>query len=89
MTTRHGGRRDTAARAALAPLVAAGTTCWRCGLPIDPGQPWDAGHLDDLATGGHPAGRRLPEHRRCNRAAGAVLGRLLRPLTRAQRIRPW
>jgi hypothetical protein len=38
--------------------------CWRCGNPIEPGMPWDLGHVDGsnyrLYAG--------PEHRECNRA---------------------
>ena len=84
--TRHQGRRDQAARARLAPLIASGrAVCWRCAQPIDPAEPWDAGHLDDLALGGDPAGERQPEHRACNRSAGAQLGR---NLTARRRLRP-
>ena len=53
-------------RAAWAPLVAAGQVCCaRCGHPIVPGQPWDLGHTEDRT------GYTGPEHRSCNRAAGA------------------
>lgn len=45
------------------------TRCWRCGHPARPGDPWEAGHLRD----GDPASPLLPEHRSCNRAAGARL----------------
>lgn len=70
------GADHQARRAALAPTVNAGhATCWRCGLPILPGQAWDLGHDDhDRSI------YRGPEHRRrtggCpgNRAAGAVKG---------------
>lgn len=87
--SRHRGRRDQLARAALAPLVASGTAkCWRCDELIDPLDEWDAGHLEDLATGGAPAGRRLPEHRRCNRVAGAQLGAQLRR-SRRRRLDEW
>lgn len=51
-------------RRAIAPTVATGTVaCTRCGLPIQPGQPWDLGHNDDRTriTG--------PEHATCNRSA--------------------
>lgn len=93
MSARHRGRRDQLARAQLAPAVAAGALCWQCQAPIEPGQEWDAGHVDDLATGGAPAGTRLPEHRRradCaaggNRARGAHLGNQLR---RRRRLAEW
>ena len=90
MTTsrRRCGRRDQAARARLAPVVEAGQArCWRCGQPIQPGEPWDAGHLTDLALGGDPSGEVRPEHARCNRAAGAALGLALRRGV-AGRLRP-
>lgn len=90
--TRRRGRADQAARAALAPLVASGRAiCHRCQQPIRPDEPWDAGHLDDLALGGDPAGPVAPEHRgRCNRSAGARLGNQLRraPLRRT-RVGEW
>lgn len=48
---------------------AGGVGCRRCGGPITPGQPWDLGHVVDLADGGAPLDA-APEHRACNRAAG-------------------
>lgn len=49
------------------PAVAAGhVACWRCGDPIQPGEPWDLGHDDRDRTV-----TRGPEHaNRCNRKAG-------------------
>jgi hypothetical protein len=46
--------------------------CRRCGLPIDPDEPWDLGHIVAKADGGTVTPDNLaPEHRRCNRSAGA------------------
>lgn len=55
-------------RKAWAPRVeAGGVSCWRCGLLIEPRQPWDLGHDDEDR-------RRYsgPEHRHCNRGAAAA-----------------
>lgn len=89
--TRHRGRRDQAARAALTPLVLSGNAvCWRCSKPIAPTDEWDAGHLQDLALGGKPDGARVPEHRRCNRSDGARLRWALPTRRRrASRLRSW
>jgi len=62
-------------RKRLEPIVASGQAeCWRCGLPIQPGQEWDLGHDDedrsiyrgpeharraDCPAGGNRATRRL------------------------------
>ena len=71
---RRRGRRDQAARLALAPLVATGRVrCYRCDNPILPGQPWDADHLHALAQGGDPAGQVVPSHRSCNRHHGLLI----------------
>lgn len=53
-------------RAQWAPKVATGSvTCWRCGEPITPTEPWDLGHDDNDRR--HYRG---PEHaNRCNRSA--------------------
>jgi len=39
------------------------TTCWRCGIQIHKGEPWDLGHDDDDRTK-----YRGPEHQACNRS---------------------
>jgi hypothetical protein len=57
-------------RARYTRLVEAGPAiCARCRRPIVPGEPWDLGHVD--GDGSRYAG---PEHRRCNRHAGAKQG---------------
>jgi hypothetical protein len=53
-------------------VAAGGVSCARCGLLIEPGEPWDLGHDDD--------DRRFysgPEHRRCNRSAPGLRRELL------------
>jgi hypothetical protein len=75
----YGGAHQ-AIRRALAPYVP-GSRCWRCSLPILPGQPWDLGHDDD-----NPAVYRGPEHARCSRAAGARKGNARRRARADRRI---
>jgi hypothetical protein len=70
-----------AIRRALAPYVP-GSRCWRCSLPILPGQPWDLGHDDD-----NPALYRGPEHARCSRQAGARKGNQRRRERRERTVR--
>jgi hypothetical protein len=61
------GYRHRKLREQVAKLVVAGAaTCWRCGRSIAPWEPWDLGH-DDWNRSVY----RGPEHRSCNRAAGA------------------
>jgi hypothetical protein len=79
MSGLYGGAHQ-AIRRALAPYVP-GSRCWRCGLPILPGQPWDLGHDDD-----NPAVYRGPEHARCSRAAGARKGNARRRARADRRI---
>jgi hypothetical protein len=45
--------------------------CARCGQGSRPNDPWEAGHIVSVALGGGPEVR--PEHRSCNRKAGAEL----------------
>lgn len=60
------GRGHKAERARWEPKVrAGGVHCARCGEPIEPDRPWDLGHTDDRM------GWTGPEHRTCNRTAGA------------------
>lgn len=52
-----------------ADLVAAGgVQCARCGDPIGPRQQWDLGHVDGSGKREYQG----PEHRACNRSAGAA-----------------
>jgi hypothetical protein len=65
-TTKRGyGAHHQVLRERLRPHVEAGVVlCARCGKIIQPGTPWDLGHVDG-------SGHRLyqgPEHRKCNRA---------------------
>lgn len=62
-------------RESLRPAVEAGEVdCWRCGQPIEPGQPWDLGHEDGTGKTQYAG----PEHRSCNRRAGlAKIGKVL------------
>jgi hypothetical protein len=79
------------ARQLLAPLSTSGEArCPRCGCTIWPGQEWDVGHAIDLVKDPHQSHTRAgvraairdgmlrPEHRSCNRSAGAALGNRLR-----------
>lgn len=71
MTRSVGGTHWHRRRQAWQPIVATGQLhCWRCNQPIHPGQPWDLGHLIDVIAGGTDTNTQ-PEHRTCNRAAGA------------------
>lgn len=56
-------------------------TCWRCGRIIEPGAPFDVGHLDP--DGGHGRDNLAPECRRCNRSHG---GRIGAALTNGRRV---
>lgn len=57
------GRAHKLQRERWRPLVEAGdASCWRCGNPIDPTQPWDLGHDDNDRTK-----YKGPEHPLCNR----------------------
>lgn len=57
-------------RKQLEPQVDTGLVqCWRCGVLITAGTPWDLGHDDD-----NPLLYRGPEHRDCNRATAGRHG---------------
>lgn len=69
-TLRGYGAKHQKERDSWRPHVVAGlVTCWRCGQPIPPRSVWDLGHDDNDRSR-----YRGPEHRRCNRAAGARKG---------------
>lgn len=69
-TARGYGGVHQALRKRWAHLVESGQVCCaRCGLPIAPGSSWDLGHVD-----GDRSRYAGPEHRRCNRHAGAKQG---------------
>jgi hypothetical protein len=60
---RYGSHHKKVRRRYALQVKAGKATCWRCGLPIAPDEPWDLGHDDD-----NPSSHRGPEHRACNRA---------------------
>ena len=109
MKRKRTGDSSTYARRLLAPMVERlEAVCPRCRRVIYPGEEWDAGHARDLAL--HPQqdttrawvrnavarGLLRPEHRRCNRSAGAALGNRMRGKVKrelatpppARRLRP-
>ncbi|KKX96699.1 hypothetical protein [Microbacterium sp. Ag1] len=72
--------------------------CWRRGELLQPGQPFDVGHL--VAGAGHARSNLAPECRRCNRSEGGRRGaaitngraaRVLPSVRRASRegLAPW
>ena len=94
MAKRITGSRITKLRQAWTPQVEAGLAmCPRCRKIIHPNPAlpnggWDMGHEHDLALGGNPAGRMVPEHSSCNRSAGARLGNVTRRRSR-RRLGEW
>lgn len=76
------GLRHKQVRASWVPKVDAGVVdCARCGERIEPGRPWDLGHTEDRS------GYTGPEHRTCNRRAGARNGALVTHASRGTRVR--
>lgn len=66
----HRGTHQRRARAVVAAANAnPATLCRRCGQPARPGDPWQAGHIND----GQIDGPLAPEHRSCNARAGQAL----------------
>jgi hypothetical protein len=66
-TARGYGWAHQLARKRWSRLVKAGLVdCARCGLMIDPSEPWDLGHVD-----GDKSRYAGPEHRACNRATAS------------------
>ena len=78
--------------------------CWRCPRILEPGAPFDVGHLDP--DGGHGRENLAPECRPCNRGEGGRRGaaitnarraartamtapRPARPVVRPARLAPW
>lgn len=72
----------TSARLRVAAKANPLTRCWRCGQLARPGDPWQAGHLEDST----PGGVLLPEHRSCNASAGATMGNKRRGTAPPSRI---
>lgn len=67
----HKGTHQARARKLVAAANAnPSTVCGRCGEPARPGDPWQAGHVND----GQVNGPLRPEHRSCNASAGATMG---------------
>lgn len=84
-----GGRRAQKAREFIAATLPA--PCIRCRQTVWPWQDWDTGHRQDRDT--HPELTWVPsnwgpEHRRCNRGAGARYATAKR-LGRVARSRTW
>jgi hypothetical protein len=69
------GHAHRARRKRFAPLVEAGLTRWaRCNEFIQPGEPWDLGHVDGTEHTVYSG----PEHRRCNRQTATHRAQLSR-----------
>ena len=57
-----------------------GVPCWRCGVLLEPGTPWDLGHDDNDRRA-----YRGPECRPCNRGTAAARGNRMRARARPSR----
>lgn len=67
---RHRSYRDQRNR-----LIAATTTCYLCGQPLDNGDAVELDHIIGRAQGGgHDVGNLAPVHRRCHTTKDATMG---------------
>ncbi len=66
----YGGRHQALRRRWARLVEAGGVCCARCGRDIVPGSVWNLGHVD----GSGKLEYQGPEHERCNKRAGAILG---------------
>lgn len=85
-TTERGyGAAHQAKRAEYQKVVDAGAgECWRCGTPIAPGDPWDAGH-DDTDRTKYRGIECVP----CNRGTGGRNGAAATNAKNAMTVREW
>jgi 5-methylcytosine-specific restriction endonuclease McrA len=91
MTSKWGGRRVAALRAAWQPLIdEGGILCPFCSLPIRPGQAWDLDHRIPKVIAPEAIwdeSNHRPAHASCNRRHGAVLGNRSRKRRASRRRR--
>ena len=85
-TTQRGyGRQHQLKRAEYQKVVDAGAgECWRCGQPVNPGDPWQLGH-DDHDRTQYRGIECIP----CNESTGGRNGAAVTNAARAMTIRDW